>query len=96
MNHYDSNYAANLDRDDEPPDDDEVITCWCGAKGTYDELFSEVDDNCGGTGFVECYCGGDQCVCHRHGQEVECPGCDECPERDDDGFDDDDYDPHDD
>ena len=24
---------------DEPITDDEIITCWCGAKGTYDELF---------------------------------------------------------
>jgi hypothetical protein len=30
---------------------------------------------------------------HHHGQEVECPGCDECPERDD-AFDDCDYDPY--
>lgn len=69
---------------DEPPDDDEIITCWCGVKGTYDELFSDPDEGCGGTGYVDCYCGGDQCVCHHHGQEIECPGCDECPEHDDD------------
>ena len=60
--------------------DDEIITCWCGAKGTYDELFDDPDEGCGGTGYVYCYCGGDQCVCHHHGQEIECPGCDECPE----------------
>ena len=62
------------------PDDDEIITCWCGAKGTYDELFDDdgLDDGCGGTGYVECQCGGDLCVCHHHGQEVECLGCDDC------------------
>lgn len=24
--------------------DDEVITCWCGARGTYDELFDDGPD----------------------------------------------------
>ena len=32
---------------------------------------------CGGLGVFECLCGGDQCVCHNHG-EVECPGCADC------------------
>lgn len=66
-------------------EDDQVITCWCGAKGTADELFDSdgLDSSCGGTGYVDCYCGGDQCVCHHHGQEQECPGCDECPEHGD-------------
>lgn len=61
-----------------------IIRCWCGVEGTADELFDDecLDAGCGGTGHVNCYCGGDQCVCHHHGQEVECPGCDECPERD--------------
>lgn len=57
--------------------DDELITCWCGAKGTYDELFEKVSDRCGGSGVVDCYCGGDLCVCHNHG-EVDCDGCPDC------------------
>jgi len=73
---------------DEDLDGGEIIQCWCGARGTFDELFGELDQGCGGTGHVYCYCGGDICVCHYHGQEQECPGCDECPERDgEDGFD---------
>lgn len=72
-----------------------LVTCWCGAVGTYDELFA--DDfplGCGGTGFLECECGGDLCVCHHHGEPTECPGCDECDEGDE-GRHDDDYDPRD-
>ena len=63
----------------EPDDFDPVITCWCGARGTYDELFddSDADGGCGGSGVVHCYCGGDLCVCHHHG-EYECPGCEDC------------------
>ena len=57
-----------------------VITCWCGARGTADELFADDPylDTCGGTGFLDCHCGGDLCVCHHHGQEIECPGCEDC------------------
>jgi hypothetical protein len=75
-------------------EDDEIITCWCGASGTFDELFDDAlfDEPCNGDGFLECYCGGDQCVCHHHGQEVECPGCEDCL-HDRDEFDDDPYDP---
>ncbi len=64
---------------DEPEVDDEIITCWCGESGTYDELFDEsgIDDSCGGTGTLQCICGGDFCVCHHHG-EIECPGCEDC------------------
>jgi len=63
--------------------DDEIYTCWCGAKGTYDELFSDdLEDGCGGTGVLNCYCGGDMCVCHHHG-ERECCGCEDCDEDDD-------------
>jgi hypothetical protein len=69
-------------------DDTDQITCWCGATGTHDELFdSEVyTRGCGGTGFIDCECGGDQCVCHHHG-EVECDGCDDCGPEDDWGDD---------
>lgn len=68
---------------------DDVITCWCGEQGTFDELFSDgpFQSTCGGDGYLNCYCGGDQCVCHWHGQEVECPGCDECCNGDDDDYD---------
>jgi hypothetical protein len=66
--------------------DDGLITCWCGATGTESELFDDAvyDGPCGGTGFLYCHCGGDQCVCHHHGQEVECPGCDDCGGEEDD------------
>lgn len=65
--------------------DDEVITCWCGETGTADELFDDAvyDQDCGGSGVLYCECGGDQCVCHHHGQDVECPGCRDCLPDDD-------------
>lgn len=78
---------------DDVDQDDEIITCWCGAQGTYDDLFDDacLDGGCAGTGTLNCYCGGDQCVCHHHG-EAECPGCENC-DHGEDGFDDgmDDY-----
>jgi len=64
--------------------DDELITCWCGATGTYEELFDETGlppGGCGGIGILNCECGGDLCVCHHHG-EVECPGCRDCEDAD--------------
>lgn len=67
----------------------DIIECWCGAKGTYEELFDDdfLDDGCSGTGMLQCYCGGDLCVCHNHG-ETDCPGCPDCePEFDDDDWD---------
>lgn len=67
--------------DDETNDlvDDEIITCWCGTKGTYDKLFDDsgLPPTCGGSGHLHCECGGDLCVCHHHG-ETECPGCEDC------------------
>lgn len=40
----------------------------------------EWPDDCGGIGTIYCDgCGGDQCVC-RCGGELPCPGCDECPD----------------
>lgn len=77
----------------DPLDPDAEITCWCGAKGTYDELFDDsgLENCCGGTGFVNCECGGDICVCHHHG-EAECPGCLDCEDAEDGGWDDHDYD----
>lgn len=64
---------------------DPIVTCWCGARGRYSKLHSnDLDATCGGSGVLLCYCGGDFCVCHNHG-EVSCPGCPECePDHDDD------------
>lgn len=59
-----------------------LIKCWCGAVGTHEEMFSPcLGDSCGGTGSVDCFCGGDQCVCHNHG-ETDCPGCPDCEHND--------------
>lgn len=82
------------DFDDDGDDDldpDGIWTCWCGAEGHYDELFDDtgLEQSCGGTGTVNCYCGGDFCVCHHHGS-TECPGCEECQ----DDFDEDDEIPY--
>lgn len=73
-------------------DDDDIIRCWCGAEGTYDELFDEdglPPGGCGGAGVVICECGGDLCVCHHHG-EIECDGCEDCEDWDDLDWDEDD------
>jgi hypothetical protein len=55
-----------------------VARCWCGVSRPYfsDEPFEE---GCGGLGVLQCFCGGDLCVCHWHG-ETECPGCPDCDE----------------
>ena len=57
----------------------QAMTCFCGAVGTPEELFDEdgLEALCGGLGTLYCYCGGDLCVCHHHG-EVDCPGCVDC------------------
>lgn len=64
--------------------DDSKITCWCGAVGTADELFDDYvySQTCGGSGYLNCECGGDFCVCHHHG-EIECGGCEDCEDPDD-------------
>jgi hypothetical protein len=41
-----------------------------------DEWAEDLDLGCGGTGVVECECGGDQCVCGLG--EYPCPGCEDC------------------
>lgn len=71
--------------------DVERFECWCGAKGSYDELFNSeaLSRSCHGTGMLDCHCGGDLCVCHNHG-EIDCPGCRDCD--DDDGEDWDEWD----
>ena len=60
-------------------DPDLILTCGCGAQGTYEELFDDsgLDETCGGTGYLNCTCGGDFCVCHYHGG-TDCDGCEEC------------------
>ncbi len=65
--------------------DDEQFTCWCGATGSFDEMFSDepYGETCGGFGVIDCECGGDgTCVCHHHG-ELSCDGCADCRDDDD-------------
>jgi hypothetical protein len=59
----------------------DIITCWCGARGSHEELFDDfgLAAGCGGSGTIYCICGGDFCVCHHHG-ETDCPGCPDCRE----------------
>jgi hypothetical protein len=66
-------------REREGMDETDVMTCWCGEHGTYAELFNDdhLDSLCGGSGKVECRCGGDVCVCHHHSQ-ASCLGCEDC------------------
>ena len=74
----------NANSQNELPLEEAPITCWCGAQGTYEELFDDsgLPPTCGGLGTLHCECGGDQCVCHHHG-EVDCVGCEDCDEFDD-------------
>lgn len=75
---------------DKDLEENDLLRCWCGAIGTYEELFSgELAGGCGGLGYIDCRCGGDLCVCHNHG-EIDCHGCEDCEDLDED-FDDDDY-----
>lgn len=68
-------------------DDDERTPCHaCDEPNAH---FEEVDGSCGGSGTLQCICGGDFCICHNHG-EVDCPGCEDCDGNGD--FDDDDFD----
>lgn len=39
--------------------------------------YSDLDEGCAGTGFLNCFCGGDLCVCDLNGG-VECDGCEDC------------------
>jgi hypothetical protein len=63
-------------------EESEQMACWCGAKGSYDDLFAPLPARCGGSGYFDCHCGGDLCVCHNHG-EVDCVGCQDCEGYDD-------------
>ena len=63
----------------------ELIQCWCGAIGSYEEMFNDGDfrEVCDGNGSFDCECGGDNlCVCHHHGT-IDCEGCPMCEEDDD-------------
>lgn len=65
--------------EDDGDSDSGAMTCWCGATGSYNELFDDsgLDARCGGLGVLNCHCGGDLCVCHYHG-ERDCFGCKDC------------------
>jgi hypothetical protein len=39
-------------------------------------------ERCGGSGYMNCYCGGDLCVCGNQGV-IECMGCVDCDGDDD-------------
>lgn len=56
------------------------------------DCLCEFPSTCGGLGALVCEgCGGDFCVC-ACGGELDCPGCDECPNTDPhDDFDGDDH-----
>lgn len=71
-----------------PADDDSVLLgpCWCGEPNPQ---YEPVSGTCGGTGEVNCFCGGDLCVCHNHGAAA-CPGCEDCDGCHETGFEDDD------
>lgn len=57
--------------------------CWCDPDPNCWHDTACLDETCGGSMTLHCYCGGDLCVCHNHG-EMECPGCDDCkPDGDD-------------
>jgi hypothetical protein len=58
--------------------------CHCGAQNGWRSTV-DLDDDCGGTGVLYCWCGGDLCVCHNHG-ETPCFGCEECEGDDDDDY----------
>jgi len=84
-----TNEANEVSEPEDQGVDDSKITCWCGVVGTASELFDDdvYSQNCGGTGYLVCECGGESCVCHHHGQ-VECPGCEDCDDTDYDWYDD--------
>lgn len=54
------------DGDDDAPDCDD---------GYHDD-YLDLEGACGGTGWLNCFCGGDTCVCGEEG--AECPGCEDC------------------
>lgn len=73
------------DPDDLEPDNDDG-PCWCGELNPH--FSDELDETCKGFGQLQCFCGGDMCVCHWHGT-VDCGGCPDCEGLDYDDDDDD-------
>lgn len=65
----------------EDQEDGMVGPCWCGERRAWFSF--DLSAGCAGTGYLDCRCGGDFCVCHNHGG-TECPGCDDCELGDDD------------
>lgn len=62
--------------------------CWCGEENPeYADEKDGLDSRCHGWRVLHCYCGGDLCVCHNHG-ETECFGCPDCEEDNGDDYDD--------
>lgn len=39
-------------------------------------LIQELEESCGGTGYLNCFCGGDFCTCGI--EEFPCGGCEDC------------------
>jgi hypothetical protein len=37
---------------------------------------ADLEESCGGTGVLNCFCGGDFCVCGM--EEMPCYGCEDC------------------
>ena len=69
-----------VDSDDDADDlDPGPDVCWCGVERPY---YAPLPTCCGGSGMIDCHCGGDQCVCHWHG-ETGCMGCEDCEQYDD-------------
>ena len=62
-----------------------VLLIRCSEKGIMSE--PEEDFQCNGLGYIECFCGGDLCVCDNYG-EIPCGGCDACEPSDEDFYDD--------
>lgn len=64
------------------PDEGQWLTDMNGDRRWY---ASPERERCGGSGYINCYCGGDLCVC-ANGGEIECDGCEDCETQDDDGY----------
>ena len=61
----------------QPEPDHAPDRCWCGMENPYFAPPTDAARYCGGSGMLECECGGDLCVCHWHGHQM-CPGCEDC------------------
>lgn len=72
---------------DDCDDNDCDEPCWCGEPHPYYD-YDQIAEECDGSGVVSCLCGGDQCVCHHHG-DAPCAGCVFCDNADEDYVEDD-------